>query len=45
MIALIACGHTPGGVRFPDFPEIVESPDGNQVIDPFAGSPKFNNAV
>lgn len=45
MIGLVACGHTLGGVRFPDFPQIVDSPDGEQKIDAFDTSPKFDNAV
>ena len=45
MIGLVGCGHTLGGVWSPYFPQIVENPDGNQVIDTFDRSPKFDNAM
>lgn len=46
MISLVACGHTFGGVRSPDFPEVVATPaDGSQLLLDFDTTPKFDNAV
>jgi catalase (peroxidase I) len=46
MIGLVACGHTLGGVRFPDFPGIVPAPaDGAQLIETFDTTPAFDNSV
>ncbi|KAF4616395.1 hypothetical protein D9613_008672 [Agrocybe pediades] len=46
MISLVACGHTFGGVRSPDFPEIVPPPaDGSELISNFDTTPKFDNLV
>ncbi|KAJ6466423.1 heme peroxidase [Mycena sanguinolenta] len=47
MIALVACGHTVGGVHNPDFPTLV--PPGNiqfeDNIKLFDGTPQFDNAI
>ncbi|KAJ7275049.1 heme peroxidase [Mycena rebaudengoi] len=47
MIQLVACGHTLGGVRYPDFPTIV--PAGNNpsdtVVKMFDDTPQFDNAI
>lgn len=46
MIALVACGHSFGGVRSPDFPEIVPSAaDDSQILIPFDTTPAVDNAV
>ncbi|KAF9486235.1 heme peroxidase [Pholiota conissans] len=46
MIGLVACGHTLGGVRFPDFPDIVQAPeDGSQLIETFDTNSGFDNSV
>lgn len=46
MISLVACGHTFGGVRSPDFSEIVPPPaDGYQLLLDFDQTPTFHNAV
>ncbi|KAF9486236.1 heme peroxidase [Pholiota conissans] len=46
MIGLVACGHTLGGVRFPDFPDIIDSPpDGSQLIETFDTNPGFDNSI
>ncbi len=47
MIKLVACGHTMGGVRSSDFPQLVP-PNGNSsvpVIDDFDTAMAFDNAV
>ncbi|KAF7346048.1 Peroxidase [Mycena sanguinolenta] len=47
MIALVACGHTVGGVHNPDFPTLV--PPGNIQFEDnivlFDGTPQFDNAI
>ncbi|KAJ6469444.1 heme peroxidase [Mycena sanguinolenta] len=47
MIALVACGHTVGGVHNPDFPTLVPPGDipfeDNIVL--FDGTPQFDNAI
>ncbi|KAL0575767.1 hypothetical protein V5O48_006210 [Marasmius crinis-equi] len=44
MISLVACGHSLGGVRREDFPDIVQTPvDGNVAL--FDGTKLFDNAV
>ena len=46
MIGLVACGHTFGGVRTPDFPDIVPATvNGSQLIVSFDSTPKYDNAV
>ncbi|KIM42111.1 hypothetical protein M413DRAFT_70963 [Hebeloma cylindrosporum] len=46
MIGLVACGHTFGGVRTPDFPDIVPATaDGSQLVVTFDSTPKFDNAI
>jgi catalase (peroxidase I) len=46
MIGLVACGHTLGGVRSPDFPGIVPVPaDGSRLIETFDPTPAFDNSV
>lgn len=47
MIKLVACGHTLGGVRSSDFPELVPAgPDPNVPnIENFDTSTQFDNAV
>jgi catalase (peroxidase I) len=46
MIGLVACGHTFGGVRTPDFPDIVPATaNGSILVEPFDSTPKFDNAV
>ncbi|KAL0575763.1 hypothetical protein V5O48_006206 [Marasmius crinis-equi] len=44
MIALVACGHSLGGVRQQDFPEIVQTPV-DRDIALFDGTQGFDNAV
>ena len=47
MIKLVACGHTLGGVRTNDFPQLVP-PDPNSkvaVIDDFDKTMQFDNLV
>jgi catalase (peroxidase I) len=47
MIKLVACGHTMGGVRSPDFPGLVP-PNPNSavpVIDNFDETMQFDNLV
>ncbi len=47
MITLVACGHTLGGVRSPDFPDIV-SPGGDPEkpsLTDFDPSQKFDGAL
>lgn len=47
MIKLVACGHTMGGVRSTDFPELV-APNPNSslpVIDDFDETMQFDNLV
>ncbi|KAE9398666.1 heme peroxidase [Gymnopus androsaceus JB14] len=43
MIALVACGHTIGGVTQVDFPTIVTDP--SVVVDTFDTTPAFDNAI
>ncbi|KAF9260590.1 heme peroxidase [Marasmius fiardii PR-910] len=43
MIALVACGHSLGGVRRGDFPDIVKNPD--EVISMFDETHSFDNNV
>lgn len=46
MIALVACGHTVGGVHGVDFPEIVPNPaptDGIRISNSLAGKPLASN--
>ena len=47
MIKLVACGHTMGGVRSADFPQLVPpNPNSvNPVIDDFDTTMAFDNAV
>jgi len=45
MIALVACGHTLGGVRSPDFPDIVQPAPARDVFGFFDGTDKFDHAV
>ena len=46
MIGLVACGHTFGGVRTPDFPDIVPATaNGSELVVSFDSTPKFDNAV
>ncbi|KAF5376350.1 hypothetical protein D9757_008645 [Collybiopsis confluens] len=43
MIALVACGHTLGGVRQVDFPQIVR--DNTTVVQTFDSTPAFDTAI
>ncbi|KAE9408320.1 heme peroxidase [Gymnopus androsaceus JB14] len=43
MIALVACGHTIGGVTQVDFPTIITDP--SVVVDTFDTTPAFDNAI
>ncbi|KAF5376339.1 hypothetical protein D9757_008666 [Collybiopsis confluens] len=43
MIALVACGHTLGGVRQADFPEVVT--DNSTVLRTFDTTPAFDTAI
>ncbi|KAJ7596257.1 heme peroxidase, partial [Mycena floridula] len=46
MIALVACGHSVGGVRNPDFPTLVPaSDDGSQVFKFFDTTTQLDNTV
>ncbi|KAF5322145.1 hypothetical protein D9619_001657 [Psilocybe cf. subviscida] len=47
MIALIACGHTLGGVREEDFPTIVPTNNqpSNRRLDTFDSTPQFDSAI
>ncbi|KAK7064640.1 peroxidase [Favolaschia claudopus] len=47
MIALVACGHTLGGVRNPDFPTLVPPGDieFENNIKLFDGTPQFDNTI
>lgn len=48
MIALVACGHTLGGVRYPDFPTVVGPNTANPSLPNvvlFDGTQTFDNAV
>ncbi|KAF8213167.1 heme peroxidase [Mycena galopus ATCC 62051] len=47
MIALVACGHTIGGVHNPDFPTLVPPGDieFEDNIKLFDGTPQFDNAI
>jgi catalase (peroxidase I) len=47
MIKLVACGHTLGGVRSTDFPELVPpNPSSSApVFDNFDGTMQFDNIV
>ncbi|KAF5322146.1 hypothetical protein D9619_001658 [Psilocybe cf. subviscida] len=47
MIALIACGHTLGGVREEDFPTIVPTNNdpSNPRLDTFDSTPEFDSAI
>jgi hypothetical protein len=42
MIQLVACGHTLGGVRYPDFPTVVAATSGT-VVDLFDGTQQFDH--
>ncbi|KAJ6631147.1 heme peroxidase [Mycena sp. CBHHK59/15] len=47
MIQLVACGHTLGGVRYPDFPTVVSpgSDTSGTVVHLFDDTQQFDNAV
>ncbi|KAK7019051.1 peroxidase [Favolaschia claudopus] len=45
MIQLVACGHTLGGVRFPDFPTIVEGSGQSTVVQLFDETQQFDHAI
>ncbi len=45
MIQLVACGHTLGGVRYPDFPTIVSGSGSNTIIDLFDGTQSFDHSI
>ncbi|KAK1217999.1 hypothetical protein PQX77_019330 [Marasmius sp. AFHP31] len=45
MIALVACGHTLGGVRRQDFPDVIQSPGPADEVIPFDGTNSFDNPV
>lgn len=47
MITLVACGHTMGGVRSADFPQLVPPNPGSSapVIDDFDETMQFDNLV
>jgi hypothetical protein len=45
MIQLVACGHTLGGVRYPDFPTIVEGTGSNTIVDLFDGTQQFDHSI
>ncbi|KAJ7910621.1 heme peroxidase [Mycena leptocephala] len=44
MIQLVACGHTLGGVRYPDFPTVVAATSGT-VVDLFDGTQQFDHNI
>ncbi|KAF7350459.1 Peroxidase [Mycena venus] len=45
MIQLVACGHTLGGVRYPDFPTIVAGSGQTTVVDLFDGTQQFDHNI
>ncbi|KAJ7136023.1 heme peroxidase [Mycena epipterygia] len=47
MIQLVACGHTLGGVRYPDFPTVVAagSNPGDTIIDLFDDTQQFDHNI
>ncbi|KAF6763815.1 L-ascorbate oxidase [Ephemerocybe angulata] len=45
MIKLVACGHTMGGVRSDDFPQLVPQVDGKAVIADFDTTMDFDNKI
>ncbi|KAJ6463794.1 L-ascorbate oxidase [Mycena vitilis] len=45
MIQLVACGHTLGGVRYPDFPTIVTGSGGGTVVDLFDGTQQYDHNI
>lgn len=47
MITLTACGHTLGGVRSDDFPDLVAPNANAQIVNihTFDSTPQFDNAV
>ncbi|KAJ6571779.1 heme peroxidase [Mycena capillaripes] len=46
MIQLVACGHTLGGVRYPDFPTIVSNSNNQAtVVDLFDGTQQFDHNI
>ncbi|KAJ6463796.1 heme peroxidase [Mycena vitilis] len=45
MIQLVACGHTLGGMRYPDFPTIVTGSGGGTVVDLFDGTQQYDHNI
>ncbi|KAJ7234628.1 heme peroxidase [Mycena haematopus] len=45
MIQLVACGHTLGGVRYPDFPTIVGGTGSSTIVDLFDGTQQFDHSI
>ncbi|KAF7300623.1 Peroxidase [Mycena chlorophos] len=47
MIQLVACGHTLGGVRYPDFPDVVAAPSDTSetVVDLFDDTQQFDHNI
>ena len=46
MIALVACGHTLGGVRGVDFPDVVPIRQNDSIsLNTFDTTPAYDNAV
>lgn len=43
MIQLVACGHTLGGVRYPDFPTVVAGTGSTSVVKLFDGTQQFDH--
>ncbi|KAJ7336343.1 L-ascorbate oxidase [Mycena albidolilacea] len=45
MIQLVACGHTLGGVRYPDFPTVVAGTGSTTVVKLFDGTQQFDHNI
>ncbi|KAJ6486907.1 L-ascorbate oxidase [Mycena sanguinolenta] len=45
MIQLVACGHTLGGVRYPDFPDVVSGTGSTTIVDLFDETQQFDHSI
>ncbi|KAF7349267.1 Peroxidase [Mycena sanguinolenta] len=45
MIQLVACGHTLGGVRYPDFPDVVSGSGSTTIVDLFDETQQFDHNI
>ncbi|CAK5272903.1 unnamed protein product [Mycena citricolor] len=45
MIQLVACGHTLGGVRYPDFPNVVPGSGSQTVVQLFDDTQRFDHSI